>query len=156
MKSQPSVRTASQQCIVAWRPDLLGGVEQSSPSAAKWRPGGAGLDGECAHRAIIPYARCAPSSDSVRGVEYRFLHVIGVGHRARHWLNRCGRTSILRTRNRAADSHDNNGEQRAKRPHLLILTPARASINHIFLRLIANEPALWFSTRQRLSFQVAS
>ena len=76
MKSQPSVRTASQQCIVAWRPDLLGRAERSSPSAAKRRAGGAGLDGECAHRAMIPYARCAPSSDNVRGVEYRFLHLI--------------------------------------------------------------------------------
>jgi hypothetical protein len=47
-------------------------------------------------------------------------------HRARHWLNRCGRTGILRTRNCAADSHDNKGEQCAKRPHLLILTHARA------------------------------
>ena len=33
---------------------MLGRAERSSPTAAKRRAGGAGLDGECARRAIIP------------------------------------------------------------------------------------------------------
>jgi hypothetical protein len=43
--------------IVAWHwargSDLLGGAERSSPEAAQRRAGGAGLDGERAHRAVM-------------------------------------------------------------------------------------------------------
>jgi hypothetical protein len=46
--------------------DLLGRAERSSPEALQGRAVGAGLDGECAHRAIIDRA-------AMRAVSLGFL-----------------------------------------------------------------------------------
>ena len=46
--------------LATWTAYLLGGAERSSPKAAGRRAIGAGLDGECAYRAIIEYDRDSP------------------------------------------------------------------------------------------------
>jgi hypothetical protein len=51
----------------------------SSPNAAQRRAEGAGLDGEGADRATSALPRCESLSDTVREIEYQFLHIITGG-----------------------------------------------------------------------------